>query len=63
MNETFLAGGDEDSLSLDTRHGMDQFVHLCWATGHPMAGRVAERNPEARLIYCLSTGRLSICRG
>jgi hypothetical protein len=51
MNGAFCAGGDEDSLSLDTRCGMDRFVHLCWAHGHPMAGRIAERNPAARLTY------------
>jgi len=51
MGEDFCAGGDEDSLSLDVRCGMDQFVHLCFDLRHPMAGRVMERNPEGRLIY------------
>ncbi len=51
MDEDFCSGGDEDSLSLDARCGMDQFVHLCWATGHPMAGRIKERRPDANLYY------------
>jgi hypothetical protein len=28
--EVFCSGGDEDSLRLDTRCGMDQYVHLCF---------------------------------
>ncbi len=51
MGENFCSGGDQDSLSLDTRMGMDQYVHLCWATGHPMAGRIKERKPDANLFW------------
>jgi hypothetical protein len=51
VGETFNPGGDEDSLSLDARCGMDQFVHLCFAERHPMAGRIKQRKPEADLIY------------
>jgi hypothetical protein len=51
MGEDFCAGGDEDSLSLDVRCGMDQYVHLCWAVAHPMAGRIKERKPDANLCY------------
>jgi hypothetical protein len=51
MEQEFCAGGDEDSLSLDTRCGMDQYVHLCFATRHPMAGRIKERRPDANLYY------------
>jgi hypothetical protein len=47
----FLPGGDEDSLSLDKRSGMDQFVHLCFELRHPMAGRIKGRKPDANLIY------------
>jgi hypothetical protein len=47
----FCPGGDEDSLALDMRYGMDKFVHLCFATGHPMAFRLRERKPNANLIY------------
>jgi len=36
MGENFCSGGDQDSLSLDTRIGMDQYIHVCWAGGHPM---------------------------
>ncbi len=51
MGQAFRAGGDEDSLALDVRCGMDRFVHLCFVTGHPMAFRVKERRPDADLIY------------
>ncbi|SRR5713101_7692482 len=51
MGEAFCAGGDEDSLSLDRQCGMDKFVHLCFADGHPMAFRLKERKPDANLIY------------
>jgi len=49
--QEFCAGGDEDSLSLDKRCGMDEYVHLCFATRHPMAGRIKERKPDANLFY------------
>lgn len=51
VGEAFCAGGDEDSLALDVRCGMDEYVHLCWAPCHPMAGRIKERKPGANLIY------------
>lgn len=51
MGEGFCAGGDEDSLSLDSRCGMDGYVHLCFATGHSMAGRITQRKADANLIY------------
>ena len=51
MGEAFCAGGDQDSLSLDVRYGMDRYVHLCWAAGHPMARRIKERKPDANLFY------------
>jgi len=51
MGHAFCAGGDEDSLALDMRCGMDKFVHLCFVTGHPMAFRVKERKPDADLVY------------
>jgi ssDNA thymidine ADP-ribosyltransferase, DarT len=47
----FSAGGDEASLALDIRSGMDQYVHLCFRLKHPMAGRVKERKPSANLFY------------
>ena len=51
MDEAFCSGGDSDSLSLDTRMGMDRYVHLCWAMDHPMAGRIKQRKPDANLFY------------
>jgi len=51
MGQNFCSGGDQDSLSLDTRIGMDQYIHLCWAGGHPMAGRIKERKDDANLFY------------
>ena len=51
MGENFNSGGDQDSLSLDVRCGMDRYVHLCWAGDHPMAGRIKQRKPETNLFY------------
>jgi hypothetical protein len=47
----FFPGGDEASLALDIRSGMDQYVHLCFRGAHPMAYRVVERNPGVKLKY------------
>lgn len=44
-------GGDELSLDLDVKSGMDQYVHLCFTARHPMAYRIKERNSEAELCY------------
>ena len=51
MGVDFCSGGDQDSLSLDVRCGMDQFVHLCFELRHPMAERINERNLDANLFY------------
>jgi hypothetical protein len=51
MGELFCSGGDEASLVLDRQCGMDQFVHLCFTAGHPMAFRVRERSPNVNLTY------------
>jgi hypothetical protein len=51
MGIDFCSGGDEDSLSLDMRCGMDKFVHLCFELRHPMAGRVKQRKPHTNLFY------------
>ncbi len=51
LGEEFVAGGDQSSLNLDVAHGMDKYVHLGFATDHPMAYRVRERKPDATLIY------------
>jgi hypothetical protein len=34
--ENFHPGGNELSLNTDRRFGMDQFVHLCFNTNHPL---------------------------
>lgn len=34
--ETFHPGGNEISLESDRKFGMDQFVHLCFNTNHPL---------------------------
>jgi hypothetical protein len=39
ISNLVVSGDAAASLALDTRCGMDQYVHLCWAGGHPMAGR------------------------
>jgi hypothetical protein len=51
MDQEFCAGGDQDSLALDVRCGMDRYVHLCWAVDHPMAGRIKQRKADANLFY------------
>jgi len=51
MGQEFRPGGDEDSLSLDKRCGMDQFVHLCFDLRHPMESHVKARNPQANIFY------------
>ena len=50
-NCTFVPGGNEQSITLDQRFGMDVYVHLCWAGGHPMAWHIRQRDPNAQLIY------------
>ena len=50
-NTEFSAGGDDDSLALDIRCGMDKYVRLCFDVRHPMAHRLKERKPDADLIY------------
>jgi ssDNA thymidine ADP-ribosyltransferase, DarT len=37
MGVEFYPGGNEHSLSADRMFGMDQYVHLCFTTEHPMA--------------------------
>ena len=51
FEEEFCAGGDDASLALDTRHGMDEYVHLCFDVRHPMAHHVKHRKPDVELIY------------
>lgn len=51
LGEEFCPGGDDDSLALDARCGMDAYVHLCFQRRHPMAHRVTERKPDANLLY------------
>jgi hypothetical protein len=47
----FVPGGNDWSLGQDTRFGMDRFVHLCWAHGHPMAWHICQRDNAIRLRY------------
>lgn len=35
-------GGNDLSMSLDQHYGMDEYVHLCFTVGHPMACRAQE---------------------
>jgi hypothetical protein len=51
MKKEFCAGGDDTSLELDTKHGIDKYVRLCFDTRHPMAHRLKERKADADLIY------------
>ena len=50
MGENFQSGGDQDSLSLDIRSGMDKFVHLCFDLRHPMESYIKLCNPQANLF-------------
>ena len=45
----YYPGGDAHSLELDVDSGMDQFVHLCFTTNHPMVHRIQERDSAAKL--------------
>lgn len=47
----FIAGGNQWSLEQDERFGMDQYVHLCWATGHPMEWYIRQRDASIRLKH------------
>lgn len=51
MGAGFHAGGDEQSLQLDLRSGMDQYVHLCFDLRHPMENYIKARDREATLVY------------
>lgn len=37
MGIEFYSGGNEHSLDADQMFGMDEYVHLCFTTKHPMA--------------------------
>jgi hypothetical protein len=47
----FRPGGDEQSLQLDVKSGMDQYVHLCFRLRHPMESFIKARDSEATLVY------------
>jgi hypothetical protein len=51
IEQEFCAGGDDASLALDTQHGMDKYVHLCFDERHPMEHHVKQRKADANLIY------------
>lgn len=51
LDAEYHPAGDEQSLELDVKSGMDQYVHLCFRLRHPMAHHVKERNSEADLRY------------
>ena len=51
MDIEFFPGGNDLSLELDQKFGMDQFVHLCWDYGHPMAYYVRQRDKNIKLFY------------
>src|ERR1700676_2994866 len=47
----FFAGGNDWSLKQDQRFGMDEYVHLCWATKHSMEWHIRQRDANIRLYY------------
>lgn len=49
--KTFYAGGNELSLELDKRTGMDQYVHLCFRPNHPMAHIAQNEGRIQRAVY------------
>lgn len=51
IDAKFQAGGDEQSLQLDVRSGMDQYVHLCFDLRHPMESYIKARDRDASLVY------------
>lgn len=47
----FQSGGNQWSIDQDLRTGMDQYVHLCWDYGHPMAYQMTRREGSPRVEY------------
>jgi hypothetical protein len=47
----FFPGGNAWSLEQDQRTGMDQYVHLCWAVGHPMEWYIRQRGSGVQLKH------------
>src|SRR5579863_9923641 len=47
----FFPGGNQWSLEQDERFGMDYYVHLCWALGHPMEWYIKQRDSSIELKY------------
>jgi hypothetical protein len=47
----FYPGGNQWSLDADEMSGMDQYVHLCFATGHPMEKGATDDGRIESLIY------------
>jgi hypothetical protein len=50
MDIEFGSGGNDLSLKLDAEGGMDQYVHLCWDTGHPMEWYVKNRGIKVKYL-------------
>ena len=50
-NSEFFPGGNQWSLDQDERSGMDRYVHLCWARGHPMEYYIRQRDSSIRLKH------------
>lgn len=50
MGVEFTPGGNDLSLQLDVEGGMDQYVHLCWDHGHPMAWHVSNRGIRVKYL-------------
>jgi len=47
----FRPGGNELSLELDQRTGMDKYVHLCFRLNHPMAHVAQNESRIQRAVY------------
>ena len=50
-NCEFFPWGNQWSLEQDERFGMDHYVHLCWALGHPMEWHIRQRDSSIKLKY------------
>jgi hypothetical protein len=49
--KSFYPGGNDLSLDLDKRFGMDQFVHLCFNLNHPLAYLAKQRGSIQKIAW------------
>ena len=50
MGVEFTPGGNDLSLQLDQKGGLDQYVHMCWDYGHPMEWYLSKRGIRVKYL-------------